>query len=177
MYFGPRAVRSQSRCSYRTGVVHGLDEGVVVVRHFFVIGAKEAQRFVVAVGFSVEPGDGLVADVGEVLSRCRTQQLEERHLDAADGTLLYIHVGELSKKQVLERRAEEELRLKHLKARLTILPRLNSLNHVPGDSFGQLDILTCLAEHSESSSHIERKTCLSMTFREKCLTPEDFLSG
>lgn len=100
--------------SYRAGVVHGLDEGVVVVRHFFVVGAEEAQRFVVAVCFSVEPGDGLVADVGEVLSCCRTQQLEERHLDAGDGTLLYIHIRELWKTRTWERSwwersAKEEL--------------------------------------------------------------------
>lgn len=32
---------------------------------------------------------------------------------------------------------------KYFKLRLTIFPRLNSLNQVPGDSFGQLDIRTC----------------------------------
>lgn len=100
IYSRQRAVKARRRCSYRAGVVHGLDEVVVVVRHFFVVGAEEAQRFVVVVGFSVEPGDGLVADVGEVLSRSRTQQLEEGHLDACDGALFHIHVGELSRRQV-----------------------------------------------------------------------------
>lgn len=34
---------------------------------------------------------------------------------------------------------------------LTILPRLNSLNHEPGDSLGQLDILTYIKNMSKIS--------------------------
>lgn len=108
--FWTGAVVTRRWWPYRAGVVHGLDEGVVVVWHFFVVGAEEAQSLVVVVGFSVEPGDGLVADVGEVLSRCRTQQLQERHLDAGDGVLLDVHVWELLKWGTLERYADAGVR-------------------------------------------------------------------
>ena len=79
---------------------------------------------------------------------------------------------------------------------LTILPRLNSLNHEPGVSFGQLDILTYQKQNEKREQMFARvKTTAAcqqgrMTTRPKhrlkthvivtfttCLTPADFLSG
>lgn len=73
--------RSEKRDVYRAAVHQWLDEGIIVVGQLLIVGAQEAQRLVVVVGFGVIPGRRLMTDVGEVLPCRRAQQLQEGHLD------------------------------------------------------------------------------------------------
>lgn len=52
---------------YRAAIHQRLDEGIIVIRHFLIVGAQEAQRSVVVVSLGVVPGHRLMANVGEVL--------------------------------------------------------------------------------------------------------------
>lgn len=80
---------------YRAAVNQGLDERIIVVRHFLIVGAQEAQRLVVAVGLGVVPSHRLMTVVGEVLSSRGAQQLQEGHLHRADGILCHVDVAQL----------------------------------------------------------------------------------
>lgn len=52
---------------YRAAIHQRLDEGIIVIRHFLIIGAQEAERFVEVIGLGVVPSHRLMANVGEVL--------------------------------------------------------------------------------------------------------------
>lgn len=82
-------------CTYRAAVEQGTDVGVVIVRHFLVIGAQEAHGLVVVVLLLVVPGHRLVAVVCNVLPARGAQQSQESHLDHANGVALRVHVRKL----------------------------------------------------------------------------------
>lgn len=71
------------------------DVRAVVVGHLLVIGPQEPERFAVPSGGRVVPGRGLVAVVGEVLPRGRSQQLQEGHLNHVDGIAFHVQIGKL----------------------------------------------------------------------------------
>lgn len=80
---------------YRAAVHQRLDERIIVVRHFLIIGAKEAQRLVVGVGLGIVPGHRLMTIVGEVLPSRGAQQLQEGQLYWADAVLCHVHIAQL----------------------------------------------------------------------------------
>lgn len=85
----------EKKRTYRAAVHQWLDKRIIVVRHFLVVGAQEAQRLVVAVGLGVVPGHRLMTVVGEVLPSRGAQQLQEGHLHWADGILCHIDIVQL----------------------------------------------------------------------------------
>lgn len=40
---------------YRAAIRNGFDEGIIVIGHLFVIGAKESDSLVIAVSFGIIP--------------------------------------------------------------------------------------------------------------------------
>lgn len=80
---------------YRAAVHQRLDEEIVVVGDLLIIGAQEAQGFVVVVCLGVVPGHRLVANVREVLACRGAQQLQEGHLHRVDGVFCHVNVVQL----------------------------------------------------------------------------------
>lgn len=95
-------------CVYRAAVHQRLDERIIVVRHFLIIGAKEAQCLVVGVSRGVVPGHRLMTIVGEVLASRGAQQLQEGQLHWADAVLGHIHVAQLGADGEGKKWSEEE---------------------------------------------------------------------
>lgn len=81
--------------TYRAAIECSSDVWVVVVGHLLIVGAQEADGFVIAVCGGIVPGYGLVAVISDVLVGRGAQQPEECHLYHSDGVPIRIHVGEL----------------------------------------------------------------------------------
>lgn len=81
--------------TYRAAIECSSDIRVVVVGHLLIVGAQEADGFVIAVRGGIVPGYGLVAVISDVLVGRGAQQPEECHLYHSDGVPIRIHVGEL----------------------------------------------------------------------------------
>lgn len=65
------------------------------MRHLLVVAGTEAQGVLVPVAGGVVPAGRVLADVGEALSGCGTQKLQEGQLDHRDRDAVSVYIGEL----------------------------------------------------------------------------------
>lgn len=85
--------------------------------HLLVVAGTEAQGMLVPVAGGVVPAGRVLTDVGEALSGCRAQKLQEGQLDHRDRDAVRVYIGELQGGET--RRTDHQIHSQQISARFT----------------------------------------------------------